>query len=166
MRPAESKLSVGGLSYAQIFDVDDSTDRADFGLYESADCERSDCYRGDGHVDELKPVDDIQIDKWNSVPLPGSVYAGLKSAPAPRRDLSGVWDATGDATGGAPPGLGASGANGRRSVRPGNNVPPGGEPGESHIANPLPYTALGEKTLEARKPHRSERPRGSRRARK
>jgi hypothetical protein len=103
-------------------------------------------------VDEVKPVDDIQIDKWNSVPLPGSAYAGLKSAPAPRRDLSGVWDATGDATGGAPPGIQASGANERRSVLPGNNVPPGGEPDESHIANPLSYTALGEKTLEAHKP--------------
>jgi hypothetical protein len=99
-----------------------------------------------------KSVDDIKIDKWNSVPLPGSAYAGLKPAPAPRRDLSGVWDATGETTGGAPPGIQASGANERRSVRPGNNVPPGGEPDESHIANPLPYTALGEKTLEAHKP--------------
>ena len=61
-----------------------------------------------------KSVDDIKIDKWNSVPLPGSAYAGLKSAPAPRRDLSGVWDATGETTGGAPPGIQASGANEHR----------------------------------------------------
>ena len=99
-----------------------------------------------------KSVDDIKIEKWNSVPLPGSAYAGLKSAPAPRRDLSGVWDATGESAGGAPPGIQASGANEHRAVLPGNNVPPGGEPDERHIVNPLPYTALGEKTLEAHKP--------------
>src|ERR1700691_546219 len=77
-----------------------------------------------------KSVDDIKIEKWNSVPLPGRAYAGLKSAPAPRRDLSGVWDATGDSTSGAPPGIQASGANEHRAVLPGNNVPSGGEPDE------------------------------------
>ncbi len=50
-----------------------------------------------------KSVDDIKIDIWNSAPVPGSAYAGVKSAPAPRHDLSGVWDATGDAIGGPPP---------------------------------------------------------------
>jgi hypothetical protein len=99
-----------------------------------------------------KSVDDIKIEKWNSVPLPGRAYARLKSAPAPRRDLAGVWDATGDSTSGAPPGIQASGANEHPAVLPGNSVPPGAEPDERHISNPLPYTALGEKTLEAHKP--------------
>ena len=31
--------------------------------------------------------------EWNSLPPIKPAYAGRKSAPAPRRDLSGVWDA-------------------------------------------------------------------------
>src|ERR1700692_3221127 len=58
-------------------------------------------------------VDDIKIDKWNSVPLRKSAYDGLKPAPAPRRDLSGEWYAAGDppAAGGAAPGIQATGAH-------------------------------------------------------
>ena len=99
-----------------------------------------------------KSVDDIKIDIWNSAPVPGSAYVGVKSAPAPRRDLSGVWDATGDAIGGPPPGIQPTGNNEHRAVLRGNNNPPGGEPDERNIPNPLPYTPLGEKTLEAHKP--------------
>jgi len=99
-----------------------------------------------------KSVDDIKIDVWNSAPVPGSAYAGVKSAPAPRRDLSGIWDATGDAIGGPPPGIQPTGANEHRAVLRGNNNPPGGEPDERNIPNPLPYTPLGEKTMEAHKP--------------
>ncbi len=99
-----------------------------------------------------KSVDDIKIDKWNSVPLHGTAYAGLKSAPAPRHDLSGVWDATGDATNSPPPGIQPTGAYEHRAVLPDNNSPPGGEPDERNIPNPLPYTPLGEATLEAHKP--------------
>jgi len=33
-----------------------------------------------------------------------------------------------------------------------NESPPGGEPDERNIPNPLPYTPLGEKTLESHKP--------------
>ena len=99
-----------------------------------------------------KSVDDIKIDKWNSAPLPGSAYAGVKPAPAPRHDLSGIWDATGDAIGGPPPGIQPTGAYEHRSVLRGNNNPPGGEPDERNIPNPLPYTPLGEKTMESHKP--------------
>lgn len=99
-----------------------------------------------------KSVDDIKIDKWNSVPVRGAAYAGIKSGPAPKRDLSGIWDATGDAGNGPPPGIQATGANEHRAVLPGNNAPPGGEPDERNIPNPLPYTPLGEKTLESHKP--------------
>ena len=42
-----------------------------------------------------KSVDDIKVDQWNSRPLRGREYTGVKSAPAPRRDLTGIWDATG-----------------------------------------------------------------------
>ena len=99
-----------------------------------------------------KSVDDIKIDKWNSVPLHGTAYAGLKSAPAPRHDLSGIWDATGDPTNIPPPGIQPTGAFEHRAVLPDNNSPPGGEPDERNIPNPLPYTPLGEATLEAHKP--------------
>jgi hypothetical protein len=99
-----------------------------------------------------KSVDEIKIEKWNSVPLHGPAYTGLKPAPAPRRDLSGVWDATGDPGAGAPPGIQPSGANEHKAVLPDNLSPPGGEPDEKKIPNPLPYTPLGEATLKAHKP--------------
>jgi len=98
-------------------------------------------------------LDQIKIDPWNSVPLHGSAYTGLKPGPAPRHDLSGAWDATGDAGPNGPPaGIQPTGAYEHRSVLPGNNNPPGGEPDERHIPNPLPYTPLGEATMEAHKP--------------
>jgi hypothetical protein len=101
-----------------------------------------------------KTVDDIKIEKWNSTPLHGSAYVGVKSGPAPVRDLSGVWDATGDVPpgGGPAPGVQATGANEHRAVLRGNNSPPGGEPDERNIPSPLPYTQLGEATLESHKP--------------
>jgi len=97
-------------------------------------------------------IDDIKVDPWNSRPLHGRAYAGLKAAPAPRRDLSGIWDATGDATAGAAPGIQNTGAHEYPAVLPGNNNPPGGEPDESKIPRHLPYTPLGEATLKAHKP--------------
>jgi hypothetical protein len=39
------------------------------------------------------PAGEANQGKWNNVPLRKSAYAGKKSAPAPRRDLSGIWDA-------------------------------------------------------------------------
>jgi len=39
------------------------------------------------------PAGEANQEKWNNVPLRKSAYAGKKSAPAPRRDLSGIWDA-------------------------------------------------------------------------
>ena len=99
-------------------------------------------------------VDGIKIQPWNSTALRKPAYAGIKPAPAPRHDLSGIWDATGDPNpgGGAAPGIQATGAHEYPSVLPGNNSPPGGEPDESKIPRHLPYTALGEATLEAHKP--------------
>jgi hypothetical protein len=97
-------------------------------------------------------IDDVKIDKWNSVPLRKAAYAESKPAPAPRRDLSGIWDAQGDAAGGAPPGVQATGAHEYPAVLPGNNSPPGGEPDERNIPRHLPYTPLGEATLKAHRP--------------
>ena len=42
--------------------------------------------------------------------------------------------------------------NEHRSVLPGNGQPRGGQTDEKNIPNPLPYTPLGESTLEAHKP--------------
>src|SRR5437879_1014881 len=73
-------------------------------------------------------VDGIKIQQWNSSPLHKPAYAGIKPAPAPRHDLSGIWDATGDAAGGAAPGIQNTGAHEYPAILPGNNAPPGGEP--------------------------------------
>src|SRR5205085_161162 len=94
-----------------------------------------------------KSVDEIKVDKWNSLPLHGRDYAGVKSASAPRRDLSGIWDATGDRTNTPPAGIQINGANEHRSVLAGRSAPQGGEPDEKNIPNPLPYTPLGEASL-------------------
>jgi hypothetical protein len=106
----------------------------------------------DAQAAPAKTVDDIKVAKWNSVPLHGSAYKGIKSGPAPKRDLSGIWDATGDPINGPPAGIQPTGAYEHRAVLPDNNSPPGGEPDERHIPNPLPYTPAGEKALEANKP--------------
>ena len=72
-----------------------------------------------------KSVDNVKIEKWNSTPLPGRVYTGLNLAPAPRRYLSRIWDATGDATGGPP--RSPNQPNEYRVVPAGNGSPPGGD---------------------------------------
>src|SRR6266404_4092228 len=46
--------------------------------------------------EEAKP------EKWNSIPPIKPSYAGKKSAPAPRHDISGIWDAA-EADGGRQP---------------------------------------------------------------
>jgi hypothetical protein len=97
-------------------------------------------------------VDEIEIEPWNSLPLRGRDYAGVKSAPAPRRDLSGIWDATGDRTDVPPPGIQHSGAYEHPALPPGNTRPLGGQPDERDIENPLPYTPLGEATLKTHLP--------------
>jgi hypothetical protein len=99
-----------------------------------------------------KSIDETKIETWNSRPLHASAYKGLKSGPAPRRDISGFWDATGDRTNIPPPGIQPTGAFEHRAVPPDDNSPPGGERDERRIANPLPYTPLGETTLESHKP--------------
>ena len=64
-----------------------------------------------------KSVDGIKIDTWNSTPLTATDYKGVKSDPAPRRDLSGIWDATGEGDARPPRGIQISGADEHRAVR-------------------------------------------------
>jgi hypothetical protein len=89
-------------------------------------------------ADEAKP------EKWNNVPPTRSAYAGKKSGPAPRRDLSGIWDTAQS--------LGTSGALEHPAVLPGGKGMEGGRPDETGITHPVPYTALGLEALKANKP--------------
>ena|SRR5690242_2101695 len=85
--------------------------------------------------------------KWNQTPPDKSAYAGKKSAPPPRQDVSGIWDAW---TEGGIEAKGALehpalGANDRQdSVS--------GQPDERNILRPLPYTSAGLEALKANKP--------------
>jgi len=86
--------------------------------------------------------------KWNNVAPPKSSYVGKKSAPAPRRDLSGIWNAA-EADGA----LQVSGV----LEHPALEAPRGkgveaGRLDETGIMRPLPYTPLGLEALKANKP--------------
>ncbi len=87
-------------------------------------------------------------DKWNTLPPIKPAYAGKKSAPAPRRDLSGVWDAA-EADGGRQP----SGALEHPAlIKPRGEGIEGGQPDETGIMRPLHYTPAGLEALKANKP--------------
>jgi hypothetical protein len=91
------------------------------------------------------PLLRAQDEKWNRIPPPRSAYAGKKSSgPAPRRDISGIWD-SGQV-------LGTSGATEHPALLPGGLGSEGGRPDETGIAKPLPYTPLGLEALKANKP--------------
>lgn len=84
-------------------------------------------------------------EEWNNVPPPQSAYVGKKSGgPAPRRNLTGIWD-----TGAI---LGTSGAPEHPALFSGRGGQEGGHPDETGIAKPLPYTPLGLEALKANKP--------------
>jgi hypothetical protein len=85
---------------------------------------------------------------WNSNPPIKPYYAGRKSGPAPKRDLSGVWDAA-EADGGRQP----SGANEHPAlIKPRGQGIEGGQPDETGIMHPLPYTPEGLAALKENKP--------------
>jgi hypothetical protein len=87
-----------------------------------------------------------QATKWNNVvPTNKAAYAGRKSEPAPKRDLSGIWD------GSAEGGFQAKGAAEHPAMRA-NDQHEGIDSDERNIAKPLPYTPLGEETLKKHKP--------------
>ena len=83
--------------------------------------------------------------KWNNIPPPRSAYAVKKpSAPAPKRDLSGIWDALVQING--------SGSREHPALFPGGRGAEGGRLDETGIEKPLPYTAAGLEALKANKP--------------
>jgi hypothetical protein len=87
-------------------------------------------------------------DPWNSIPPIKPSYAGKKSAAAPRRDISGIWDAA-EADGGRQP----SGALEHPAlIKPRGQGVEGGQPDETGIMRPLHYTPAGLEALKANKP--------------
>jgi len=85
---------------------------------------------------------------WNSIPPTKPQYAGRKSAPAPKRDLSGVWDAA-ELDGGRQP----SGALEHPALTaPRGQGVEGGRTDEAGIMRPLHYTPDGLAGLKANKP--------------
>jgi hypothetical protein len=86
--------------------------------------------------------------KWNNVPPPKSAYVGKKSAPAPRHDLSGIWNAA-EADGA----LQVSGVLEHPALEaPRGQGVEGGRPDETGIMRPLQYTTLGLEALKANRP--------------
>jgi hypothetical protein len=85
---------------------------------------------------------------WNNDPPGSEAYENKKSsAPAPVRDLSGIWDGT------ASGGIQGKGAIEHRALfkdHPRDDDP--GHPDETGIANPLPYTAAGLAALKKNYP--------------
>ena len=86
--------------------------------------------------------------KWNNVPPPKSSYVGKKSGPAPRRDLSGIWNAA-EADGA----LQVSGVFEHPALEaPRGKGAEGGRTDEAGIMRPLHYTPLGLEALKANRP--------------
>src|SRR2546421_12521222 len=68
----------------------------------------------------IAPLLRAQDEKWNNVPPPRSAYNGKKSTvPAPRHDMSGIWDAAQT--------LGTSGATEHPALLPGGRGAEGDE---------------------------------------
>jgi len=85
--------------------------------------------------------------KWNNGPPAKKAYAGKKSAPAPRRDLSGIWNAAAEG------GVQAKGVLEHPALLPGHPQDEIGEqPDESGVSRPLSYTPLGLAALKVNKP--------------
>jgi hypothetical protein len=85
---------------------------------------------------------------WNDVPPPKSAYVGKKSTPAPRRDLSGIWNAP-EADGA----LQVSGVLEHPALEaPRGKGVEGGRTDEAGIMRPLHYTPLGLEALKANRP--------------
>jgi len=85
--------------------------------------------------------------KWNNSPPVKAEYAKKKkAAPAPRRDLSGLWDGTAEG------GIEAKGAYEHAAMRPNDPQDTGGQTDEKNIFHPLSYTPIGEAALMANKP--------------
>ena len=79
-------------------------------------------------------ADKWKTEKWNTSSPPESYWDSVKSAPAPKRDLSGIWDA-----GGVPQGVQPNGAY---------EYPDDPE----HLGHDVPYTPLGKEARMKNKP--------------
>src|SRR4029077_20221780 len=79
-------------------------------------------------------ADKWKTEKWNTPSPPASYYEKLKSAPAPKRDLSGIWDG-----GGLEGGIQPNGAF---------EYPDDPE----HLGHDVPYTTLGKEARLKNKP--------------
>ena len=79
-------------------------------------------------------TDRWKTEKWNTSSPPDSYWEKVKSAPAPKRDLSGIWDA-----GGVPQGVQPNGAY---------EYPD--DP--AHVGHDVPYSALGKEARMKNKP--------------
>jgi len=107
--------------------------------------------RGQNNV-PAAAVTEAKLDTWNDSPAIKDSYAGKKAAPALRRDLSGIWDATAEG------GVQFLGANEHPSRLAGQSTEQGGQtgrppaPDERNIVNPIPYSPEGEAALKANKP--------------
>jgi hypothetical protein len=86
--------------------------------------------------------------KWNNSPPVKSFYAGQKNhAPAPRRDLSGIWDGTAEGGGQF------KGPMLHPALYPGSRADDDARhPDETGVMNPLPFTAAGLEALKKNKP--------------
>src|SRR5437879_11191712 len=80
---------------------------------------------GGAPSDTSADSDKWKTEKWNTPSAPDSYWEKIKSGPAPKRDISGIWDA-----GGVPQGVQPNGAY---------QYPDDPE----HIGHDVPYSALG-----------------------
>ena len=111
---------------------------------------------------EFKPLRtkrrEMRRGKWNNIPPRKPCVRREKVRPAPRRDLSGIWDAAG-----LDGGLQVNGAAEHPALLPQKGGRPeggreagagaeGGQPDETGIEHPLPYTPDGLAALKANKP--------------
>jgi len=93
----------------------------------------------------VSPLLRAQDEKWNKIPPARATYNGKKpGGPAPRRTLTGIWDAA--------QALGVNGAAEHPALFPGGRGAEGGREDETGIARPLPYTPMGLEALKKNKP--------------
>jgi hypothetical protein len=98
-------------------------------------------------VPPKRAANEVRQQKWNNTPLDKAKYAGKKSAPAPRHDISGIWDGTAEG------GIEAKGALEHPALGADDRQDSvSGQPDERNILHPLPYTPLGLEALKANKP--------------
>jgi hypothetical protein len=87
-----------------------------------------------GHAADEANADKWKTEKWNTPTPPAAYYATLKSAPAPKRDLTGIWDA-GALEGG---------------IQPNGAYEYPDDP--EHLGHDVPYTASGKEARLKNKP--------------